>query len=492
MITNNQYRRLLDLMNRENNLEKAALKAGMDVKTARKYVKGGVPPENRKKDCVRRTRKDPFSDVWEEIEPYLEANPGLEGKTLFEYLQDKYPGRYQDGQLRTLQRKIKSWRAVEGPPKEVFFPQKHYPGVLGASDFTHMNFLGITINGESFNHMLYHFVLTYSNWETVSICFSESFESLSEGLQEALWRLGGVPLRHRTDKLSAAINKDCNRKEFTDGYNALLNHFGMDGEHTNPDSGNENGDVEQSHNRLKITIAQALMMRGSKGFRSRDEYKEFLRRLTIKKNTGRQKRFEEEIKLLRKLPAEKLNTQKRFVLKVGKSSTINFMHNTYSLDSRLIGEKVEIRVNSETLEVWYGQKQVDALPRLRGEAGSFINYRHIITWLKRKPGAFKDYKFRNDLFPSTTFRIAYDVLKKQHPDITGDKKYIQILDLAANETEEGTEQALRYLLQRNIPPEYEDIIKVMASKDNKLTVIEPEVSRVNLFEYDSMLSAGGV
>ncbi len=478
-------------MNRENNLEKAALKAGMDVKTARKYVKSGAPPENRKKGCVRRTRKDPFSDAWEEIKPYLEANPGLEAKTLFEYLQDKYPGKYQDGQLRTLQRKIKSWRAVEGPPKEVFFPQKHYPGVLGASDFTHMNSLGITINGESFNHMLYHFVLTYSNWETVSICFSESFESLSEGLQEALWRLGGVPLRHRTDKLSAAINKDCNRKEFTDGYNALLNHFGMDGEHTNPDSGNENGDVEQSHNRLKITIAQALMMRGSKDFRSRDEYKEFLRKLITKKNAGRQKRFEEEIKLLKRLPAEKLNTQKRFVLKVGKSSTINILHNTYSLDSRLIGEKVEIRVNSETLEVWYGQKRVDILPRLRGESRSFINYRHIITWLKRKPGAFKDYKFRNDLFPSTTFRIAYDVLKKQYPDIIGDKKYIQILDLAANETESGTELALRHLLQKNIAPDYENVIRIMDLKDEQTIVIEPEVSKVNLFEYDRVLSAGG-
>ena len=167
------------------------------------------------------------------------------------------------------------------------------------------------------------------------------------------------------------------------------------------------------------------------------------------------------------------------------------MHNTYSLDSRLIGEKVEIRVNSETLEVWYGQKRVDILPRLRGESRSSINYRHIITWLKRKPGAFKDYKFRNDLFPSTTFRIAYDVLKKQYPDITGDKKYIQILDLAANETESGTELALRYLLQKNIAPDYENVIRIMDLKDEQTIVIEPEVSKVNLFEYDRVLSAGG-
>jgi hypothetical protein len=339
--------------------------------------------------------------------------------------------------------------------------------------------------------MLYHFVLTYSNWETVSICFSESFESLSEGLQEALWKLGGVPLRHRTDKLSAAINKDCNRKEFTNGYNALLSHFEIQGEHTNPNSGNENGDVEQSHNRLKITVAQALMMRGNKNFANRDEYKEFLRKLIAKKNAGRQKRFEEEVKLLKKLPAEKLNTQKRFVLKVGKSSTINILHNTYSLNSRLIGEKVEVRVNAETLEVWYGQKCVDTLPRLRGESKSHINYRHIITWLKRKPGAFKDYKFRNDLFPSTTFRIVYDILKKRYPDVAGDKKYIQILYLAASESESGTETALKYLLQNNIFPAYENITEVMNLKENELIVFDPKVSNVNLFEYDQMLSVGG-
>ena len=101
-------------------------------------------------------------------EQMVEANPGLEAKTLFEALQREHPGRFADGQLRTLQRRLKHWRATEGPGREVFFAQQHVPGRLGQSDFTHMSELGITIGGQSFPHLLYHFVLTYSNWETAS------------------------------------------------------------------------------------------------------------------------------------------------------------------------------------------------------------------------------------------------------------------------------------------------------------------------------------
>ncbi|MCD6399145.1 MAG: IS21 family transposase [Candidatus Aenigmarchaeota archaeon] len=482
------------MINKEKNLKKAALKSGMDVKTARKYLKSGLLPGEMKRKHNKHskpTRKDPFKDVEGEINPYLKINPGLEAKTLFEYLKEKYPDRFQDGQLRTLQRKIKRWRAIEGPPKEVFFPQTHYPGALGASDFTHMNSLGITINHEKFNHMLYHFVLTYSNWETANICFSESLESLSEGLQKALWKLGGVPLKHRTDKLSAAVNKDCSRNELTDNYKALLNHYGIKGVHTNPNSGHENGDAEQSHNRLKKEIAQTLMMRGSKNFKSRNDYEEFLNNLMAKRNTGKQKRFFEETKLLKRLPENKIKTQKIFVLKVGKSSTINVLHNTYSVNSRLIGERIEIRANAETLELWYGQKQVDTLPRLRGEAKSAVNYRHIISWLKRKPGAFEEYKYRDDLFPSTTFRIAYDVLKRKYPD-TGNKKYIQLLDLAANEIESKVEKALKYLLEKNLEPNYKNAEQILNSNENNTNNIEPNVSAVNLFEYDNILCEGGV
>ena len=140
--------------------------------------------------------------------------------------------------------------------------------MLGESDFTYMNSLEVTIKKEIFNHMFYHFVLTYSNWEEGNVCFSESFESLSEGLQRAFWKIGGAPAQHRTDRLSAAVNKDCSREEFTVRYNTLLNHYDTTGISNNPNSGNENGDVEQSHNRFKNAVDQALMMRGSRDFDS--------------------------------------------------------------------------------------------------------------------------------------------------------------------------------------------------------------------------------
>ncbi len=209
MVTDQQIRRLRMLIKKEKTRAIAASKAGMDEKTVRKYIRSGELPSECVKEHTWQTRQDPFSQEWESIKQMLEINPGLEVKAIFESLQKEKPGKFSDGHLRTLQRRVKVWRATEGNCKEVFFDQLHHPGRLCASDYTDMSQLGISIAGERFDHLVYHFVLTYSNWETGSICFSESFESLSEGLQNALWELGGVPERHRTDRLSAAVNKDC-------------------------------------------------------------------------------------------------------------------------------------------------------------------------------------------------------------------------------------------------------------------------------------------
>lgn len=225
MVKDEQVRRLNRLMKEGKTLEVASAKAGMDEKTARKYRKAGKYPSEAKKEHKWRTREDIFEEVWEEVKALLEVNSGLEAKTVFEELQRRYPGRFADGSLRTLQRRIKSWRAVEGPEKEVFFAQEHKPGEAGQSDFTHMDRMCVTVKGEAFEHLIYHFVLPYSNWEIGSICFSESFESLSEGFQEALFELGGVPVWHQTDRMSAAVNKTTSVEEFTERYNALLKHL---------------------------------------------------------------------------------------------------------------------------------------------------------------------------------------------------------------------------------------------------------------------------
>lgn len=187
----------------------------MDEKTARKYPKDGKFPSEMMQEHTWRTREDPFAEVWNEAKAFLELNAGLEAKTIFEYLQRKYPGEFSEGQLRTFQRKVKHWRATEGPPREVYFAQEHRPGYLCQSDFTHMDELGITIVSQPFDHLFYHFVLTYSNWESGTLCFSESMEGLSAGFQEAVWRLGGVPEVHQTDRMTAAVHRPGNPEEFT-------------------------------------------------------------------------------------------------------------------------------------------------------------------------------------------------------------------------------------------------------------------------------------
>jgi hypothetical protein len=417
----------------------------------------------------------------------LDINPGLEAKTIFEDLQRRNPGRFADGQLRTLQRRIKIWRASGGPPKEVFFTQIHKPGLLGQSDFTHMNKLGITITGRPFDHLIYHFVLTYSNWESGTICFSESFESLSEGLQNALWELGGVPGKHRTDCLTTAVNKTGHPEEFTRRYQDLLDYYGLNGCKTNPDSPHENGDVEQRHYRFKKAVDQALLLRGSRNFVDRREYDQFLSKLFKQLNSGRRKRFLQEQSVLHRLPKHRIDSCKKSSMKVGPSSTIRVNHNVYSVDSRLIGERIKVRLYADRLEIWYGQKKADTLPRLRGEGKHDINYRHIIDSLVRKPGAFENYRYQDDLFPTSRFRIAYDNLKKRHAQSSAAKKYLNILYLAARESETAVDDVLRVLIDKNMQISDERVKVLMQSNEPVPTVTEIHIPAVDLTCYDQLL-----
>ena len=417
----------------------------------------------------------------------LKEDARFEATTIFEWLQREYPGRFSDGQLRTMQRKIKRWRALEGPSREVMFQQKHRPGELCASDFTHMNELEITIGGVRFNHMIYHFVLTYSNWETGTICFSESFESLSEGLQDALWELGGVPARHRTDRLSSAVHKVSSPEEFTQRYKGLLSHYKLKGEKIQGGEAHENGDIEQRHYRFKKAVEQALLLRGSRDFASQEEYTEFLRILFKRLNGGRTGRFQEELSVLRRLPGRRLNDFKRQRVKVGPGSTIRLQHNVYSVPSRLIGECVEARLYAGYVEVWYAQHMIESMPRLRGEEKHRVNYRHIIDRLVRKPGAFENYRYRDDLFPTSRFRMAYDVLKKKIAH-KANKEYVKILHCAASESETRVDDALRMLFDQSGTVSF-DAVKALVDSSQKIpSVTEVSIDDVNLEVYDRLLS----
>jgi len=488
MITNQQVRKLRCLDGNGDPKEVAAARAGMDAKTARKYRRlGKLPSEVKAMDRDWRTHPDAFAEVWPELETLLQVNPRLQAKTLFADLKRRFPGRFADGQLRTLQRRLKQWRAENGPAKEVFFAQEHHPGRLAASDFTHCTDLGVTINGSPFAHMIYHFVLTYSNWETGTVCFSESYESLSEGMQNALWELGGVPQLHRTDRLTAAVQPGVEGAEaFKRRYAALLTHYGMQGQAIQAGKGNENGDVEQRHHRFKEALDQALMLRGSRDFPGRDGYTAFLRQMFCQENAGRASRLAEERGLLRPLPGHRLEACKRLKVRVETGSTIRVEGNIYSVPSRLIGERVEARLYAERVEVYYGQKRVEELPRLRGRGKHHIEYRHIIDWLVRKPGAFADYRYRADLFPSSRFRMAYDLLVQQRPERAA-KEYLRILHLAAKESEVGVEAALAGLLDAGGPLDADAVKERLRQQSPMPSATEVTVGPVDLAVYDALL-----
>ena len=475
------------MSNSEQNQEVAASKAGMDPKTARKYLALNLLPSELKEERHWRTREDPFGDVWEQVRRHIEENPGLEAKTLFEWLQREYPGRFVDGQIRTLQRRIKVWRATEGPTQEVYFGQRHEPGRLGASDFTHMTSLGITVSGQTLEHLVYHFVLTYSNWETGTICYSESFESLSEGWQNAVWELGAVPAEHRTDSLSSAVNNMNNLEEFNRRYEGLMKYYGVKPQHTNPASPHENGDAEQSHHRFKRAVEQALMLRGSRDFADMAEYAQFLKDVFAQRNAGRRQRLAEELAVMWELPARRMESARRERVKVDSGSLIHVERNAYSVNSRLIGEKVEARVYLDHVEVWYGQKKVEDLPRLRGRSKHRVDYRHIIEWLVRKPGAFENYRYKEDLFPTSRFRMAYDALRETAPACAV-KEYLKILKLAAEEGEVVVGEALRELLEGKT--ETELTAAAISELLRKLDAITPvtvvEVAVPDLAGFDAL------
>jgi hypothetical protein len=480
----------MKLLNSGKTLERAAAASDMDQKTARKYRHLGKPPSQSRQSRGYRTRADVFADVWDEIVPFLESEPEVEATTLLEYLSARYPDRFSDSHLRTLQRRVKTWRAIDGSPKEVFFEQRHLPGFQAQSDFTCFNELNITINRQPFPHLFYHFCLTYSNWETGGICFSESFEAFAEGLQNALWKLGKVPIEHRTDNLTAAVIKVGKRDEFTVGYTALLAHYALRASHTNPASPNENGDVEQSHRRFKSAVRQALILRGSRDFSSREEYSGFLSNVLTKRNNRRTDKLAAETAVMNDLPATRLADATALQVRVSRNSTVWVKSKLYSVPSQLIGERVTVEVYAERLEVWYGDVLIEQMERVRGVGASAINYRHIIHSLVRKPGAFARFRHRQQLFPQFIFRVAYDRLRETMPD-RADKEYLRILETAALTGEELVAAVLDGLFEKGLEI---SAASVAARLDGQRELsIEPirlvMPVKVQLSDYDRLLGS---
>lgn len=485
--TDSQVRKLMEEMSRYGKVGLAALKAGMDRKSARKYIRIGKLPSQLVRPRDWRTRRDPFEEDWSEIASRLADAPELEAKTLFEDLMARRPDRYQEGQLRSLQRRVKEWRARHGPAKEVFFAQQHRPGEAAQTDFTFANELRVTIAGEAFDHLLCHVTLPYSNWEWATVCTSESLLALRHGVQEALFRLGRRPEWHQTDNSTAATHKlSEGKRAFNEEYLALMEHLGMKPRTIAIGKKHQNGDVESLNGALKRRLVQHLLLRGSRDFESVRSYESWVGGVLEAANGTRREKIAEELGVMRPLCVERLAEYREVEVRVSSWSTINVKRNAYSVPSRLIGEKVRVRIYDDRLEVLHGGVAQLTMDRLHGEGGHRINYRHIIFSLVQKPGAFARYRFREELFPTMAFRQAYDALCEGLSRWKADVEYLRILQISAQTMESEVECALELILENRELP-VSDRVKALVAPDRP-EVPEMAELEVDLGEYDAHLA----
>jgi hypothetical protein len=490
MITKQQYRKLMNEYLETENVSDSAMKAGMSRPTARKYLKATQPPHELQAKHTWRTREDPLVEIWPQAQKMLEEAPDLEAKALFEYLWERWPWAVQEKHLRTFQRRVKMWRLQHGPDKEVFFPQDWEAGRAMQMDWTNANELAVTIGGQPYEHLLCHCVLPHSNWEWASCCFSESLLSCRQGLQGALQRLGKVPRELRIDNSSAATHRvggGGSGREFNEQFVSLCDHYGLLPRTIGIDSPNENGDVESSNGHLKRRLRQHLLLRGSRDFESEEAYERFLHSVLERSNQGRQEKLAEELVLMKPLPPTRLSEYDELGCTVGSASTIRVKKVAYSVPARLIGQELKVEVYERQLKLYSGRELLLVLPRHCGDRGVVLDYRHVIDHLLRKPGAFERYRYREELFPSRSFREAYDHLAAKHGQRSGAVEYLRLLKLAS----EVGESDIQVMLADFLSPPYpawsvEGLRRILAPEPRphiELSELKPEWS-----SYDALLN----
>jgi transposase InsO family protein len=394
----------------------AAAKAGFSASTAYRLEQDPRLPSQKRAPRSRR-RADPLDGVWDsEVVPMLKAAPSLRPIAVFDELRRRHPD-MSPGMRRTLERRIRAWRAAHGPEQEVIFRQEHPPGRMGLSDFTDMGDLGVTVAGAPLDHRLYHFRLPFSGFESAHVVLGgESFVALAEGLQNALWTLGGVPEQHRSDSLSAAFrNLDSDAKEdVTCRYEALCAHYGMTPTRNNPGVSHENGSIESAHGHLKRALADALLLRGSRDFDDLSAWRRFVDEVVGRRNARNAKRIDAERAALKDLPARKTADYEEARVDVTTSGGFTLRKVFYTAPSRLIGHKLLVRLYDDRLECFLGSTHILTLergrPQANGKHGHVIDYRHVIHSLRRKPMALLNLVYRDRLFPRLAYKKAFDAL----------------------------------------------------------------------------------
>ena len=476
---------------KKNSQVLAAAKSGISERSARR-IDGALTLPSQNPRRYWRSRPDAFAQVWDsEVVRLLKGAPKLMAITLLRKLQDDHPGQFPDGALRTLQRRIRQWRAVEGPAKELFFPQQHAPGHQGLSDFTAMGELCITIAGALFAHLLYHFVLAFSRWEHVEVVAGgESFEALSMGLQNALWQAGGAPREHRTDSLSAAFRNFAEEQDFTVRYSGLLEHYGMAGTRNNRGLSHENGSVESSHRFLKEAIEQALLLRGHRDFADRPSYEGFVREVVLRRNGRNAAAFRIERAQLRDLPPRRSTDFVEEEARVTRCGTFTVRAILYSAPSRLVGHRLKVRLYSDRLDCYLSGALVLTLVRGTRASGNgrgrMLDYRHFIDALKRKPQAFKGLVFRDALFPREAYRRTWEQLELRLTQRQACRTIVALLDMAARDgVEAALAQRLETLLAADELPDLERLREEFTPCRAQPPCITVEIPAASI--YDALL-----
>lgn len=471
----------------------AAARSGLSERSGRRIDTGELEP-SREKQRYWRTRADPFIDVWDsEIVPLLTKHHDLTPITLFERLQKNHPGEYPDTKLRTFQRRVCKWKALYGPDREVMFRQEQVVGRMGLSDFTQLKKVSISIAGQIFPHLLYHFRLAFSGWCSVKIVHGgESYTAFSEGLQDALRRLGGTPKEHRSDSLSAAfrnLSKDA-VNDATQRYRQLCQHYNMEPTRNNRGEGHENGAIESPHGHLKKRIKQALLLRGSTDFESVAAYEVFVSEIVRDINACKVDKIDEERRHLQPLPLQRTVDYTEKVVRVSTSSTIQIKRVLYTVPSRLIGESLRVHIYDNRLDIYLGSTLTVTLPRVfvsdNKHRARRVDYRHVIKSLERKPQAFRYSQIRDDLLPDQTYKAVWNWLDTEMESRKACKVMVGILALAHRA---GCEKQLgRYLQDQMNNQAFPSLLALQQRFDTREhTVPSVKVEQPPAASYDVLL-----
>ena len=480
-------------LNKTHSVPVAAAKSGISPATGYRIKADPVLPSQKKASRGRR-RPDPLADIFdEEVVPMLQDCPGIRPIAVFEEVQRRHP-ELGTGFRRTLERRIRAWKAEHGPEQEVIFRQKHEPGKMGLSDFTDMNKLGVTVAGDPLSHRLYHFRLAYSGFEHAHVVLGgESYVALAEGLQNALWTLGGAPRDHRTDSLSAAFkNLDKAAKDdLTDRFDALCQHYGMTPTRNNRGVAHENGSIEGPNGHLKRAIEDALVMRGSRNFEDLPAYRRFIDEIVGRINARNAKRIDAERACLRPLPARRTTDYEEVTLRVTSSGGFILRKVFYTVPSRLIGHRLRVRLYDDRLELFLGGTALMTLERGRaspdGSHSHVVNYHHVIHSLRKKPMALMGLVYRDQLFPRRAFRDMFTALLEQAGEKVACRMMVDLLALAHDrgceaELAEHLEEDLR---QHRIP----DIVTLrtlFGPSEDALPVVK--VQMADLASYNRLVN----